>query len=259
MTEKDLNTLDDLISEVESLRKRHTSKYCDVLFRGQPAANYKLESSLERYTDQTLTYADYNNIMRLISHPIASLSENRLFPKYKEQAEENPTSGVPLPNYELMVHARHLGFPSPLLDWTESLYVALFFAYRTIERETEKVSVYSFIEMTESGKSGWRGQEIIWGLGPYINTHRRHFLQQAQYTVASQFVKDNWQYCSHESAFANSSSETQNIRFKFNLPSHLREEVMNMLYDMNITPFSLFSTDDTLMEMLAYKHFFKGL
>ena len=47
--------------------------------------------------------------------------------------------------YELMVHARHHGFPSPLLDWTRSRYIALYFAMadmNSIVGEVDRVAVY---------------------------------------------------------------------------------------------------------------------
>jgi len=34
------------------------------------------------------------------------------------------------PNYHFMAYVRPHGFPSPLLDWSQSLYTALFFAFR---------------------------------------------------------------------------------------------------------------------------------
>src|SRR5579871_975887 len=36
------------------------------------------------------------------------------------------------PGYDYMAYLRHHGFPSPLLDWTRSPYVAAFFAFRDL-------------------------------------------------------------------------------------------------------------------------------
>jgi FRG domain len=34
-----------------------------------------------------------------------------------------------LPAYDLLIYTRHHGFPSPLLDWTRSAYIAAFFTF----------------------------------------------------------------------------------------------------------------------------------
>ena len=41
----------------------------------------------------------------------------------------------------------------------------------------------------------------IIGLGKYINTHKRHFIQQCEYTICRKLVKDDYIYYNHEEAF----------------------------------------------------------
>jgi len=105
-----------------------------------------------------------------------------------------------------MCYLRHHGFPSPLLDWTRSPYVATFFAFRKEGDPNGRVAIFVYRETAGSGKVGWVGAPGIEVRGPYMRTHRRHFLQQCQYTVCMEFKASSplpeWHYASHEAVFA---------------------------------------------------------
>jgi hypothetical protein len=61
-----------------------------------------------------------------------------------------------------------------------------------------------------------------------------------------------WEYCSHEGVFK-SGDDSQDLLRKFILPSALRLEFLKRLQLMNINAYSLFSTEEALMHMLAFK------
>jgi hypothetical protein len=63
---------------------------------------------------------------------------------------------------------------------------------------------------------------------------------------------DDWEYCSHELAMQPQDS-SQNSLQKIVLPGSLRLEILDRLDHMNINGFTLFNTEDGLMESLAFR------
>src|ERR1039458_5467657 len=86
------------------------------------------------------------------------------------------------PASEYMAYLRHHGFPSPLLDWSRSPYVAAYFAFsKANQASTWIVSIYVFSGI-RNRISGNR-MSVVYRQGPHVKTHRRHFLQQSEYTL----------------------------------------------------------------------------
>jgi len=132
MQEKNLTSLAELESEIDSIRqliqtKRRTPHQVlsKPLFRGHADESWKLTTTLQRYTKRQYSVLAYNGVLCATACEAASLMDRswpmEYVPQFKEDYFFTP------PNYEFMAHARHHGFPTPLLDWTQSLYVALFF------------------------------------------------------------------------------------------------------------------------------------
>ena len=149
--------------------------------------------------------------------------------------------------YQYMVYLRHHGFPSPLLDWTSSMHVAAFFAFREVG-SVETRSIYVYCERPHGFKGGAGGEPAMHTVGKYVRTHARHFRQQSDYTICAAFDAGfgGWHFHPHDPVFWNRGK--QDYLWKFNLPSTERVAVLKSLDQYNLNAFSLFDSPETLLE-----------
>ncbi len=227
----------------------HHATVSNLLFRGQCDSRWGLSNTLERYTQKTISLKSYYRYLRRIQSAVESYT-NRLWTLEGEDEFEKDHV-VNLPGYPLMVYARHHGFPPPLLDWTRSPYIALFFAFANATA-CDRVAVYAFIERPEGTKTGFVNAPKIIGQGPYATTHERHFTQQAEYSICIERPADQWLYTSHDNYFRTARDDQDFLR-KIILPISLKNETIKQLDLMNINEYSLFRTEEGLMSMLAYR------
>ena len=242
-----------LLEGREQKRKEQGGYFSPLLFRGQRKASYKLKTTLERYSSRRYSPQEYHEVMRAIRYAVESWTEKRwdIADQYKR---DDRVPGAPQ-GYEFMTYLRHHDFPSPLLDWTRSFYVAAFFAFRSSKDEEPNVAIYSLIEYYGTGKTLAYDEGCICGCGPNVRTHKRHFIQQCEYTYCTKLLPlpdDKYVYCSHEEAFKKNDDE-QDVLTKFIIPRTERPKVLEKLHMMNITAHSLFGSEESLLETLAYQ------
>lgn len=95
--------------------------------------------------------------------------------------------------------------------------------------------------------------DVVYGFGPYVKTHRRHVLQQSQYTLCLSF-HDEWRFESYDSVFEQCHRQ-QAFCWKFTIPVTERPKVLALLDEHNLNAFSLFGSEESLMETLAIREF----
>ena len=258
MKQMKLQTISELEHEIKKIRELiESQRYRDYqvlakpLFRGHANASWELTTTLERYAaDRIFTVEDYNNVLCATAIHVTAFTDRAW--SLSPQPEIHSNISMTPPNYDFMAYARHHGFPSPLLDWTQSLYIALFFAFQEAHMDQD-VSIFVYVETLSGHKSGWVGAPHISLQGPYVATHRRHFLQQGQYTIAVEKTNKTWTYCAHSKALPELNDEKQDVIYKFNLLGSIRFDVLKMLGEMNITAFTLLGDENSLMNTLAFK------
>jgi hypothetical protein len=158
-----------------------------------------------------------------------------------------------IPNIECLAWLRQHGFPSPLLDWTESPYVA---AYYALERKSQKHQARIYVRATNR-------EGIYKTIGPFIAANsKRHVIQQCWYTYCmrkettaelkarlGQLTNGNLK--NTEFIFCKTdpdADENRLIRIILNFNEDERLKALAELQAMNITQYSLFGTLDALVE-----------
>ena len=158
--------------------------------------------------------------------------------------------------YALLNLAQHHGYPTPLLDWSESVYVATFFAYDGINKLQPKeghVRVYMF-DMQRWGKACPSVRSIIDPTPsitisqlPVINNNRA-VPQQSIFTFSN--IDDI-------EGFVELFEKKKGVKYlwRCDLPATERTPIMCELRQMGITAASLFPGVDGVCRALKERYF----
>jgi hypothetical protein len=242
------------------LSKKNDGGHVSRLFyRGQSNAELKLRTTLEREIDDNLnlSFEDYYRIISRIGPQVETFT-GRVWkiPQYAKPSPQSLLFGeLTLPAHEYIVYLRHHRFPSPLLDWTRSPFIAAFFAFNDINDKVEYISIFAYLEWAGRGKSHRGGDPLITSLNSNIRTHVRHFLQQSEYTICTKENDGEIYLASHQDVFSKGGEE-QDLLWQINIPSSERFKVLAHLDSLNINAFSLFGSEESLMSTMALREFF---
>lgn len=268
VNEHSVGTWDQFVSEMQrlkELRDRVASEQptyvSDLLFRGQADARWRLTTTLERHVGSHIDAAEYYRRIFAAKPRVETFTgktwDIRTPPDYRDWLQEADLFGrAEFPGYEYMIYLRHHGFPSPLLDWTRSPFIAAYFAFANVLSEAKEVAVFAYLEDSGGGKSFVGGEPFISSRGPHVRSHQRHFLQQCEYTVCLSRDRDTetYYYECHEDVFAHARQDQDRL-WKVNIPASERQKALTYLDSVNLNAFSLFGSVEGLMETEAIREF----
>ena len=219
------------------------------IYRGHESADYRLKTFFHRMNRLDLfRYLD-EDISKL-AYYINSISE------YKYDKDK------PADVEALLSLAQHHGYPTPFLDWTESPYVAAYFAYQRAigSGGAKNVRIYSF--RVEPWREFWSKiqptSNIFRAPKPIISIHRlpvfnnsRALPQQSIFMFSN--VVDMEDYL--DSCKTLLSSLSSDFFLKFDLPYSEKDLVIKDLRKMGITAATLFPGIDGACKFLKEKYF----
>jgi hypothetical protein len=257
------NAVDQKLAELRQSSRRTFSP----LFRGVGSSCWRLETTLER-SMETTTCDTLKTYYRKIDHSkpaVESLTGKRWqdIPKWQDfEARLDQSGGEYLSTilsenpsiYEYLIYLRHHGFPSPLLDWTRSPYIAAFFAFDSMDRDAKFVAVYMYVrdsmQISEAGI-------YTFIVGKYVRTHPRHYLQQSNYSLCVGLEGDkvagyDYRFMPHGGALGKSKRE---MFLRILLPASERRNALIELDSMNVNPYSVYSSEESLIRTIARQEF----
>ena len=235
---------------------RHRSFFC-----GQSNANWLIKSSLERMKIPSIPFKKYYSHLDFLKPEINSFGKRferkSAFPNgYKDDfSDYYEISFDRFPELEYLTYLRHHGFPSPLIDFSQSEYIALFFACEdaicSVGSKVENGKV--FIMQSRLWEDGGASMTEIHRIGHYIETDQRHIFQQSEYLIACRFSDGFWSFAPFMSADCWLNQEIRSESFlEIDISASAKIELLRELAKMNINHFTLYRDEDSLMKKLTF-------
>lgn len=215
-----------------------------IIYRGHENSNYRLHTLFHRMNRRRLVR--YNIDLSRLMRYLEPLLKRHIDPQNPHQY------GAALSL------AQHHGYPTPLLDWTESPYIAAFFAYMKLPKNEEeldkkRVRIYSFDwsawhQTTEPIMYIDTAMPTITAMSLSAIDNPRALPQQSLSTFSSVYNMEE---------FVKNKEKLHKRKYMvaMDLPASERKKVMAELYEMGITAASLFPGIEGTCAALKERYF----
>ncbi len=268
MEEERLDSWEEFVKAVERLRANTNGNGAYLLFRGQANAHWKLETTWERGGYPNIPIRHYLSDALIVKDEVEILTNQKwsVSPEELNKPFSSPDLltrflDAPIHGFDYLSYLRQHGFPSPLLDWTRSIFIAAFFTFQNIVEKGDDAAIYVLDARGPHLKSAGAFPSIF-RFGARNGGHRRHFMQQGEYTICVHWQKHEswgehlWHIASHDISITESGKLQDNqVIKKFILPSKERLRVLDILNEQNINAYTLFGTEEGIMQTLANRQF----
>jgi hypothetical protein len=222
---KKTHNLNDLLSLINN----DFADWPDYIFRGQAQSDWLLEPTLSRAL-KTIKYQNKENLVK--SH----LEKFKL--EIRGRRGLNPRQ---LSENELWALGQHFGLYTPLLDWTKSPYVALFFALTSLEKSSTGYRTLWALNSTDiEDITKWykenkfnKSKFIVELINPILDENSRLVNQNGLFTKIN--LENDI-----ESWVSNGPNLDWVKLFKIDFPDDIRDRALAYLDLMNINYASLF-------------------
>ena len=204
-------------------------------FRGHSKESYRLSSTLERYlTDifgKSYVQKNFEKIQKIYLKECKKvLLEQSIDGFYSLPME--------LTDNDIWAFGRHYHLKTPLLDWSRSFFVALYFAFEDLEPEQEKYRViYQLNDFLPPEQDVIITPKIK--IGARINAQNGVFTKLPSYRLEELASHDQLEHVGINFPFIG----------KYLISSKLRMDVLNFLANINIDPYTIYP--DLLGKMKA--------
>jgi len=245
-----ISNINEYVAKVQQIKLK-PSQANHILFRGQSDSEWKIETSLERHGKERIGCNEF--YLQIDAYkPLINPLINRKFERKTNRAgypfdfDQYEEGSWELPEMEYLAYLRHHGFPTPLVDWSRSLYVALFFACEDFNRTKTDGKVFVYIPPKVI--SGGNDIPNYRHIGKYVEVGKRHLAQQSEYLIPIIFTKE-WEFIPFKEVIESHNNNHEIIEIKVNKSS--KESIMKDLHDMNINRYTMYMDQDSLIKLLA--------